>query len=89
MNMQSKEGVFMVGGKLIEVKRMGDRVRLWCVGTGCECWDETAVIAAMPSDGVLPSIGDMIWWQSGKIFFDKDRRNLLKIGNSFDPPNDE
>lgn len=76
----------MVGGRVIEISPKGQGLlRLWCVGSGCERFDETAVYVETPSDGVLPSIGDEIWWQSGVVYFDGDRRRLRKVGNSHDP----
>jgi hypothetical protein len=85
----------MVGGRVIEIaplrKAFGyppkeqQCYRLWVVGTGDEEADECAVHVAIPDDGVLPSIGQEIWWQGGKVFFDGDRRELTKLGYSFDP----
>lgn len=77
-----------VGGRIIEIKPMTLRrdsgaicnvVRFWCVDRN---GDETCVYAA-PAE-ILPGLGDEIWWQSGKIYFDHDRQHLNKIGNSFD-----
>ncbi|MEQ8822860.1 MAG: hypothetical protein RIC14_00625 [Filomicrobium sp.] len=76
----------MVGGKVIEIKPKGPEVtRLWCIGTGSEKYDECAVYVETPADGILPGIGDEIWWQAGRVYFDSDRRSLKKIGNSHDP----
>lgn len=74
----------MVGGKIIEIRRMRteggkDVVRLWCV----DKFDECAVYAEPFEVG--PKIGDSIWWQSGIIYFDGDRQTLRKVGFSFDP----
>jgi len=75
-----------VGGRVIEIKPMtfedGTKVvRLWCVdGT-----DETAVYCELFEGNEGPRIGENIWWQSGKIMFDGDRRTINKIGFSFDP----
>lgn len=82
----------MVGGTVIEAKpmrilagtypgTMQDVVRLWCV----DGMDECAVYAEHREDG--PKVGDRIWWQSGKIYFDGDRRTARKVGYSFDPRN--
>ena len=76
----------MVGGRVIEVKphrlESGrDVIRLWCV----DGWDECAVYSEpyAPDDG--PKIGENIWWQSGQIMFDGDKRTVRKVGFSFDP----
>ena len=77
----------MVGGRLIEISYLGDCiVRLWCVGSQSgELFDECCVHAEVPYDGVMPALGDEIWWQSGKIYFDGDKRYLVKVGNSYSP----
>lgn len=76
----------MVGGTVIEALRMRDKagrdvVRLWCV----DKMDECAVYADPKSPDGLPGIGDRIWWQSGRIYFDGDKKVATKIGFSFDP----
>jgi hypothetical protein len=76
----------MVGGTVIEALAMKTRggrdvVRLWCV----DKMDECAVYADPESPDGLPSVGDRIWWQSGQIMFDGDKRTARKIGFSFDP----
>lgn len=75
-----------VGGKIIEIAtvrlpEVGDAVRLWCFDAACG--EEVAVHVAPFSEG--PVVGDEVWWQSGRVLFDGDRRWLTKIGNSFDP----
>ncbi len=80
-----------VGGRLIEILPMhaedGDEVlRLWVVGqprSPCGVGDETCVYAK-PQES-LPKLGDEIWWQCGKIYFDGDRQHLKKVGFSFAP----
>lgn len=77
----------MIGGRLIEITEISPGVtRLWCVGTGCEEWDECAVHVETAPE--MPRLGDMIWWQGGKVYWDQDRRHLRKIGFSYDPRND-
>jgi len=76
----------MVGGTVIEALLMRDKsgrdvVRLWCV----DKMDECAVYADPKSPDGLPGVGDRIWWQSGKIYFDGDKKVATKIGFSFDP----
>lgn len=74
----------MVGGTLIEVSEIEPGVtRLWCIGTGCEQWDELAVNVA--TELKMPAPGDQIWWQGRIVFWDQDRRRLRRIGYSYDP----
>ena len=82
----------MIGGKVIEVRRTetenGTPVnRLWCVSISAEQgrFDEVAVYAEPYALGGGPSIGDMIWWQGQRIYFDADWRHVRKIGYSFNP----
>jgi hypothetical protein len=89
----------MVGGKIIEIETQRlpsgmDVLRLWVLDTPS---DECAVHVdpskafdtpgAKPRYGApgLPALGENIWWQSGRVYFDNDRRYLVKVGNSFDP----
>ena len=81
-----------VGGRLIEMRPYTlrdpdkpefsrDVMRLWVVdrdGT------ETIVYARIQDD--LPLLGDNIWWQGQKIYFDGDRKHMEKIGFSRSPP---
>ncbi len=74
-----------VGGTIIEkrpcaVTDHGKAVQYWVVDRQ---GDETAV-RAKPAD-IEPQVGDEIWWQSGRIYFDGDRQSLEKIANSFTP----
>ena len=72
----------VVGGKIIEMRPMTTYViRLWCVST--KNADETAVYARL--EDVMPQVGDEIWWQAGRIYFDGDKRSLRKVAYSFDP----
>jgi hypothetical protein len=78
----------MVGGKLIEAELMhldnGTFVcRLWVIDPGNA--DEKCVDSEPFSVHQGPSLGEEIWWQSGKIYFDGDKRSLRKIGFSFTP----
>lgn len=81
-----------VGGKLIETvpTRLEDGrlvVRLWVIATnagGPGVHDELCVYAE-PQDS-MPKLGDTVWWQSGKIYFDGDRQHLKKVGYSFSAP---
>lgn len=71
----------MVGGWIIDISHVSPGVsRLWCVDrNGDECAVHVEDASAMP----LP--GDEVWWQSGKVYWDNDRRELRKIGYSYDP----
>lgn len=72
----------MVGGKIIEIRHdRADKVRLWCMDRD---GDECAVYVKPGADG-LPNLGDEIWWQSGKVYFNKDKSSAQKLGFSFDP----
>jgi hypothetical protein len=64
-------------GKLTNV------VRLWVRDIRCDRDDECAVYAE-PAE-IMPKLGEEIWWQSGRIMFDNDKRSLRKIAYSFDP----
>jgi hypothetical protein len=63
----------MIGGKIIDIRNDGDRVRIWCVDTydhsgdaKVEIYDECGIYIA--PDGELPALGDTVWWQ-GKIVY--------------------
>jgi hypothetical protein len=85
----------MVGGAIIEVQEMTLRHegshprrpvkvnRLWCVDKRTH--EETCVFAQWypPDDG--PKVGESIWWQSGWIFYDQDRKKIKKVGVSYQP----
>lgn len=81
-----------VGGNIIEIRpqritmgvppRTEEVVRIWCMDP--HNGDETCVYAR-PAD-VMPKLGDAVWWTSGRILFDGDRRSLEKVGFSFRPP---
>lgn len=74
-----------VGGRIIEIAPVNIKgrslVRLWCIDP--TYGDEVAVCVEPFSNG--PQIGDRVWWQQRKVYFDHDRRWLTKVGNSFDP----
>ncbi|APX88627.1 hypothetical protein BV394_01865 [Brevirhabdus pacifica] len=76
----------MVGGKIIEIMPIGKTPegrsvsRLWCVDrSGDECAVHVEDAPAMPL------LGDEVWWQAGKVYWDHDRRELRKVGYSYDP----
>lgn len=80
-----------VGGRLIEIAPhilrdeddpaySRDVIRLWCVDR-----DGTEVAVYCEPTPDLPTLGENIWWQGGKIMFDRDRKALKKVGFSFDP----
>lgn len=77
-----------VGGRVIEIAhhKLEDGMpvmRLWVVdrdGT------ETCVYSHQAPPEGLPHIGEEVWWQAGRIYFDRDRRHLTKVGYSFAAP---
>ena len=82
-----------VGGHIIEIQPMvitaGSHPgvptpvkRLWCMDRS---GDETCVYAEDYGAGDGPVVGDEVWWQAGRIFFDQDRRTVRKVGYSFSP----
>lgn len=70
-----------VGGHIIEIAperfEGRDLTRIRVVDS---CGDETHVWTEPFTDG--PKLGDEIWWQSGKVYFDNDKRWLTKVGPS-------
>ena len=74
----------MVGGRVIQVREIRPGVtQLWCVGTGNDEGRDIAVdVETAPA---MPLLGDEIWWQSGKVYWDRDRRELRKVSTSYDP----
>jgi hypothetical protein len=72
----------MVGGWIIEIieSDIQGETQITCVD---RYGDERCVI--VETAPAMPLVGDEIWWQSGKVYWDKDRRTLRKIGNAFDP----
>lgn len=72
----------MVGGWIIEIipSDIAGETQITCVD---RAGDERCVI--VETTHTMPLLGDEIWWQAGKVYWDKDRRQLRKIGNSFDP----
>lgn len=69
-----------VGGKIIDIYPAAENVtRFWVVDRN---GDETWVWARNAED--MPKVGDEIWWQAGKIYFDGDRKHLIKYGSASD-----
>ncbi|WP_152045452.1 hypothetical protein [Aureimonas psammosilenae] len=84
-----------VGGRIIEKLPMAltdrehpalrkDVVRYWVLDTSGGVHDEVCVYADPAA--VEPQLGDAIWWQGGRIFFNNDESWLRKVGFSFQPP---
>lgn len=76
----------MIGGRVIETVMTftpGGRLvrRLWVV----DGQDELCVYAEPYEDGDGPAVRDAVWWQSGRIYFDNDKRSVRKVGFSFRP----
>lgn len=79
-----------VGGKIIEKvpKTLEDGrhvIRYWVVDEYRPGWFDETCVYAEPSESE-PRLGDEIWWQAGKIYFDADKQQLTKVGYSFNPP---
>lgn len=74
----------MVGGYIIQITSKGNGVtQLWCVETKNVGATELAVdVKDAPA---MPLVGDEVWWQAGKVYWDRDRRELEKVGYSYDP----
>ena len=83
-----------VGGRIIEIKPVTQRsaenpdfrraaIRLWCVARN----GDEMVVYAKPQDD-LPKIGDEIWWQGRRIYYDNDRKYLHKLGYSTGIPDE-
>lgn len=58
-------------------------VRIWVMDRQSQ--DESIVYAEVRDDGEMPKLGEEIWWSSGNIFFDNDRKTLKKIAYSHAP----
>ena len=73
-----------VGGRIIEIRTVSDtEAALWVYDVGPSGETETCVhVETAPA---MPLIGDNIWWQGGSVFWDNDRLELRKIGNSHRP----
>ena len=80
-----------VGGRIIEIrpftqtdvddpKWRREVIRIWVVARN----GDEAIVYAEPAS-VLPKLGDDIWWQSKKIFFNYNNNFLKKIGYSHTP----
>lgn len=75
-----------VGGHIIDLAHVthpdtgAPLTRYWVVDRGR---DESVVHAERAE--VEPCLGDEIWWQAGRIYFDGDRRSLRKVGDAGDP----
>ncbi len=70
-----------VGGWIIQSEDKSKYVtELWVVDR-----DGTETCVAVETDLHMPQVGDEIWWQSGKVYWDGDRRELRKVGYTYDP----
>lgn len=76
----------MVGGRVIQIDP-GDPVKLWV----CQPGEGEMCVHARDDRGVgLPSLGEEIWWQAGRIMFGgpdpkHGEVSLAKIGYSHSP----
>lgn len=81
----------MVGGKVIEVRIVDDKMRIWCAGVRGDEPHELAVYVKPYADCKVQP-GDDIWWQGNKVYWTPADRSVIdvplpKIGYSFDPRN--
>lgn len=75
-----------VGGRIIEIKTVSDtETALWVLDVSRDNCGETETCVHVETAPAMPLLGDEIWWQSGKVYWDSDRRQLLKIGYSHTP----
>lgn len=71
----------MVGGTIIDITHANGAVKLWV------CSDEGEACVHVEDDrGIgLPHMGEIVWWQGGRVFFDRDRRSAKKLCPSHHP----
>lgn len=72
----------MIGGRVIAIERDMGIARLWVVDrrTGDDC-----IVMADTSEEV-PTIGDDVWWQAGRIYWGPDdKKQCRKVANSYPP----
>lgn len=83
----------MIGGHVIEIKPqrlvldglLTDVLRIWVMDSH---GDELCVYGLVcGNEG--PSLREAVWWSSGFIFYDCDRKKLHKVGYSFRPSEHE
>ena len=76
----------MVGGKIIEIRPEGEKLRLWVMDH--RSTDECAIYIETQAE--MPQLGDDIWWQSRFAYWTPaDRRftdrPIPRVGYSFEP----
>lgn len=71
----------MVGGWVIEVTSETP-ARIWVTNPG---EGELCVHALIPPGQRAPELGEEVWWQGGKVFYDHDRLEAVKVGYSHGP----
>ena len=73
-----------VGGKIIEIREVRHGVSaLWVLDDHPSGHTETCV--HVETELEMPALGENVWWQGGKVMWDKDRRELRKVGFSHNP----
>lgn len=76
----------MIGGWIICITHKGpDVTRLWCVETPRDIWCVNECCVDVRNASEMPSVGDNIWWQAGKVYWDNDSKYLEKVGYSYKP----
>jgi hypothetical protein len=83
----------MIGGKIIQIARHGDRIELWCVdphdasGVSKTGIHDECRVSVYTEDYDAPAVGDDVWWQAGKVYWTPANRRfvdkpLIKAGYS-------
>lgn len=79
----------MIGGRLIEMSKVGPGIRLWVTGSGrdgdSERFDECCVHVEDGPEVRSLKLGEEIWWQAGKVYARGETLVMRKIANSYDP----
>lgn len=73
----------MVGGNVLQIDSAGPaEVKLWV----CNPKEGEGCVHVDPASGArLPRLGEEVWWQAGRVYFDGDRVSLRKVGYSHLP----
>lgn len=75
-----------VGGRIIDIRAVSPtETALWVLDVSRSNSGETETCVHVETAPAMPLIGDEIWWQSGKVYWDNDRHQLRKIGYSHTP----
>lgn len=73
-----------VGGRIIQIREVRPGVSaLWVLDV--QKGYETETCVHVETETEMPALGENVWWQSGKVMWDRDRRTLRKVGFSHSP----